>query len=51
MNTRQLNEYRSQPGARGKTATHTVTADKVLARNKEREREREKDREQWVKYV
>lgn len=51
VNTRQLNEYRSQPGARGKTATHTVTADKVLARNKEREREREKDREQWVKYV
>lgn len=50
VNTRQLNEYRSQLGARGKTATHTVTADKVLARNKERERERETESSGWNMY-
>lgn len=50
VNTRQLNEYRSQLGARGKTATHTVTADKVLARNKERARERETESSGWNMY-
>lgn len=50
VKTRQLNEYRSQLGARGKTATHTVTADKVLARNKERARERETESSGWNMY-